>query len=359
MNASRRGSLDTDEAHILTMVRRQLEIVEKTLSKQLIYVQEQVDELHEGLAHGREAPQTQLQNRQTDHMEARVWECVRASESSQRFEESCSKRLFAITAQSEDMSQSLINLHTRLSRIEEGGSRYSRPREPVTPEQQERLLGAPSPSGSVEGRIENTLGRVAYLHKETDEIRSRFEAQEERLNSLRELLEVKDDVRFNEIQIRLTNLSNDIQDRLSSLKCDLQSTQANASLAACVPEMVEQLQGIAPKVIEHESRVSELNEHVRHIEGPHLQALLHQQHSMLTKVSEHDTCLSLLQEKVKDYDCDTTHQNAIKKLDARISGLEARLMLLTDDTGNGKALSSPSPERSPSAKPSLMSKLWG
>ncbi|CAJ1420952.1 unnamed protein product [Effrenium voratum] len=308
---------------VMSIVRRHLEATEEKLSVQIGKVQQQSDKLREtafarvdAKLCGFESAQpkfdrrlaelsgnyqglsdeVQSQIRRVDQLDTRLrtWrqeleEMIRAkfSElersnqqiiSTSRVSSACSedninrwtRRLIRLEgvvdermAAADDVNQSLLNLHARLSQIEEG---------------QEVIL---SPVQPISREADGGAMAVRWLD-ESHDLHARMEAQEERLKSLRTLIDTREDcvralsdrlertdcdARLRELHDRVQETEkcchelglhkeNKCSDRLAELEKRFEDvTERNFT---SVGDVLQQLKQVAPRVMEHEAMLQDL-----------------------------------------------------------------------------------------------------
>lgn len=346
---SARGTACSSETDAVPLFKKHLEATEEKLSVQIGRVQQQNEKLREAAFSrvdaklcGFEALQPkidrrlaelsgnlqglsselQVQIRRADQMDSRLrsWKqeledtidarfaelerSFQQIESSARLSSSCSedsinrwsRRLLRLeglvderTAAADDVNQSLLNLHARLSQIEEAAPMPSH-----SPPQVETNAVA-----TLESQFADAMFKLQRWHGESQDLHIRVEAQEERLKSLRTLMDSKDecvrtisdrveradwDGHLKELQDQLTSLEQRcrgielelchkakekqllaVEEEVRGYVCRLGKLEqleapelARHETISNIRELLEQLKEVAPKVIEHEALLRQL-----------------------------------------------------------------------------------------------------
>jgi len=312
----------THEAAILTAVRRQIEALEEKLTGQICRVQQQSDRLRDA-AFSRvdqkmgsmEALQPkfdrrlaelsgnykglsdemQAQIKRVDQLDSKLWDFrhhleeemrTKISEMEQSQQQSCSAlRLASATsddslkrynarmlrmerlveerlAHTEDTSQSLMNLHERLSEVE--GLRHDLALVSVeAPQRAERSapieVGDSASLVALESRLADACQKIEMFQHESHELHIKVEAQEERLKSLRTRVEAQEDHHRS------------LSDRVERVEKEgrLKEVQAQLSeISQSRIEHYERMEMLHKRVDSQEQASDELGEVVRRLQLP-------------------------------------------------------------------------------------------
>eukprot|EP00440_Ansanella_granifera_P075573 gb/GFBE01082008.1/.p1 GENE.gb/GFBE01082008.1/~~gb/GFBE01082008.1/.p1 ORF type:complete len:568 (+),score=125.24 gb/GFBE01082008.1/:1-1704(+) len=251
------------DAALLGAVRKQMEAMEEKLNVQISRVQQQSDRLRDAAFSRVDAKmgsieslqpkldrriaelngnykglsdEMQAQIRRIDQMDSRLWEwrhqledeirtkfseieqsqqqissAARLSTASSEDQlKRCNRRLVRLEglvderlAAAEDVNQSLLNLHARLSEVEDLRNQDSAifrsdelalaPAPASSPAEQLQVAGDHCAIVALESRVSDATTRLEHWTQESHDIHARLEAQEERLKSLRTLIETKEE----------------------------------------------------------------------------------------------------------------------------------------------------------------------
>lgn len=306
---------------ILTAVRRQMEALEEKLAGQISRVQQQSDRLRDA-AYQRvdqkmasmEALQPkfdrrlaelsgnykglsdemQAQIKRVDQLDSRLWEWRHQLEEDIRSKVSdieqhqqkvsssirlanatnddslkrCHQRVLRLErlveerlAHSEDTSQSLLQLHDRLSEVE--GLRTHELA--LVSAEMPRSLREPVESAAdsvalvaLERRCAETSNKMDMFQQERHELHVRVEAQEERLKSLRTLIEAKEE-NHRSLSDRVERM--DCEGRLKELQCQIQELERGRF------EHAENLELLQRRLQSHEQVHDEVSEDIRRLQA--------------------------------------------------------------------------------------------